>query len=411
MAGLFARGGEWKQCLPEWTEEELKAMEANGGVLPVEMRAPAEGEDSGAVDVGEAGDPAVSPEAAAQLSRAARAVVAEPAMTSEERMDYLRARGVIIETHEERTEKAAAAAGGAKAAPVALRKEDQFCYMKIPHDIKEPVARLHGNLSGRGDALMDLLKPVFADSGVLDARTVERETTERLGKLMSGQPIKAPSLATMQKLGNEGGTEAYPLARGTASNGYRTVSLYIDEIGTLRQRPRNARAEQVAANAGLTGLSIHGDAYVGRVQSGPGGVTNVDFYDSELEEGAQWAKEARKAHMEELASINNKGPASGYGTGYTWSQTDDEVEAVVDIPVDANETRPLKSRVKVSYGKGECLDVKADGKPVLLVTPLFAPVDTSGCSWTVDGKDKIVVTMEKRDPREWHTFFLPQNLG
>ena len=139
MAGLFARGGEWKQCLPEWTEEELKAMEANGGVLPVEMRAPAEGEDPGAVDVGEAGDPAVSPEAAAQLSRAARAVVAEPAMTSEERMDYLRARGVIIETHEERTEKAAAAAGGAKAAPVALRKEDQFCYMKIPHDIKEPV--------------------------------------------------------------------------------------------------------------------------------------------------------------------------------------------------------------------------------------------------------------------------------
>lgn len=67
---------------------------------------------------------------------------------------------------------------------------------------------------------------------------------------------------------------------------------------------------------------------------------------------------------------------------------------------------PLKLRVKVTYGRGESLDVWADGRPVVAIPTLFAPIDTTGCSWTVEGSDTIIVTMEKRDAREWHTLFL-----
>ena len=90
---------------------------------------------------------------------------------------------------------------------------------------------------------------------------------------------------------------------------------------------------------------------------------------------------------------------SGSGENYKWSQTDDEVEIVVTCP--ASE-KPLKSRVKVSYGRGDALTVLCDGVQLIHWSPLFAPIDPSGCSWTIDGST-IVVTLEKREEREWHT--------
>jgi len=93
---------------------------------------------------------------------------------------------------------------------------------------------------------------------------------------------------------------------------------------------------------------------------------------------------------------------SGSGENYKWSQTDDEVEIIVTCP--ASE-KPLKSRVKVSYGRGDALTVVCDGVQLIHWSPLFAPIDPSGCSWTIDGST-IVITLEKREEREWHTLWL-----
>merc|ERR1719188_409746 len=99
----------------------------------------------------------------------------------------------------------------------------------------------------------------------------------------SGLDVKAPSAATIQELAAGGACEAYPLAQPSDQNGWRSVKLYIDEIGALRGRPRNQRAEDLAAAAGLAGLSIHGDAYVGRCERGQElGERNVDFAAAEL---------------------------------------------------------------------------------------------------------------------------------
>lgn len=430
MSELYAPGGQWKMTLPPWTDEELKEMEDNNGIITPKVNpdsnqaremaagaaAPASAEVSEAVasNVAKALEKQETSQVAAAKEASKAEATGKPAkgkgdseLTPEERLAWLKKRGVMVETHEDRVN-----AAKKRVEAVPLRGDKEFIYMKIPADIGEAVSRVTGVVS-ESDSLLSLLKPVFADSTLLDAKTVERETTERLQKMMSQQAMPAPSLETMQKLGNAGGVEAYPLARGNGENGYRSVSLYIDEIGTLRQRPRNARAEKLCAAAGLNDLSIHGDAYVGRLQVGPNGMRNVDFYESELEEQSEWCQMARKTHAAEFAAISDKKPASGAGANYEWSQTDDEVEVVVTVPLpEANDeagSKPFKQRLKISYEKGESLNVVADGLPILRLNPLFAPIDPTGCSWTVDGSDKIIITMEKRDVREWHTLTLSRS--
>ena len=91
-----------------------------------------------------------------------------------------------------------------------LRGAGEFVYLKLPHKTTENVSRLHGPIS-QGDTLLTLLKPVFADRTVMDRRAVERETTDRLSKMLSQQSVEAPSFDTLQSLASEEGhVEAYP---------------------------------------------------------------------------------------------------------------------------------------------------------------------------------------------------------
>ena len=63
------------------------------------------------------------------------------------------------------------------------------------------------------------------------------------------------------------------------------MKLYIDEIGALRGRGRNARAEKLAHACGLAGLSIHGDAFVGRTIKG----RNAPFPVADLAPDSAWS--------------------------------------------------------------------------------------------------------------------------
>ena len=172
---------------------------------------------------------------------------------------------------------------------------------------------------------------------------MERETTDRLSKMLSQQSVEAPSFDTLQALASEEGhVEAYPLARDSSSG--RHVSLYIDGIGALRERPRNARAEKLCAACGLHGLSIRGDAYVGRTQAGPQGLRNVDFYESELDPSSDWCVESLRSHHAQSQAMR---PVESSPVGRDASGADDdEVEIVVP-----SGRAPLKSRVKVSWSR------------------------------------------------------------
>eukprot|EP00873_Tetraselmis_striata_P041106 jgi/Tetstr1/461370/TSEL_006494.t1 len=317
----------------------------------------------------------------------------------------LRAAGVEVVTRDD------AAPGAAASLPELLPDAPPFTYVRLPADGAEEVGELSAPARA-GDSLPALLAPCFASEQAMDPETVARETAARLKGMMIGGGaqeggLKAPGVDSLQAASAGGACEAYPLAPPSADNGWQGVRLYIDEVGALRGRPRNARAEALAAAAGLAGLSIHGDAYVGRVGRRPeGGETNLPFAREELAPESAWATAARAAHGAAAAAAGHMDEevlAGGKGAGYTWSQTEDEVEVRVGgAPSGPGAAR----RLAVTYGRGDRLSVALDGEPLLTLPRLFDRVSPDGCLWTLDGGE-VVVTMEKAEERPWVQLTLP----
>ena len=252
---------------------------------------------------------------------------AEVATSEADSIAYLRAHGVEVDLPEERgaPRPAPPGAGGAP-----------FTFVHIPADAAEAVAVETAQSAG-ADVLQPLLAPRFATERSMDDEVVARETAGRLKNMIVGGAeasagaLKPPSAATVAELAVGGVCEAYPLGRGSEANEWTSVKLYVDEVGALRGRPRNARAEDLAHSVGLSGLAIHGDAYVGRSTAlGPAGAErNTDFGVAELSPDAPWAVEARREHMHAAAAAGmreEEALARGDHGAFEWSQTEDDVE-------------------------------------------------------------------------------------
>ena len=228
------------------------------------------------------------------------------------------------------------------------------------------------------------------------------------------QMAGAVAAASVQKQAAGGACEVWPLARADEDNDWRAVSLYIDEIGALRPRPRNPRAEALAAACGLSGISIHGDAYVGRKVRGlAGGEVNDPFKLGELDHESKWVLGARRSHQAQAEALDYKDDAhlaSGGNAetdGYTWTQGDDDVEVRVSRGIPEGNPKLAKKRILVGYGKGASLFVRVDGKEVLGVAKLFDRVAPDECSWTLDA-GVLVISMEKIERRPWVSLELPE---
>ena len=319
----------------------------------------------------------------------------EAELTPEERLSFLQERGVEVDLTR-----------GAHGGKVPAATGPPFSYVHIPQEGKQPVRAFQAR-SGDQDVLRALLAPHFANDKAMDEKVVQRESLARLKGMLvggggaGGAGLVAPSAATLSTLAASGACEAYPLCMGKPENGFCDVKLYIDEVGALRGLGRSARAETLAAAAGLTGLSIHGDAFVGRCERGK----NTNFSLEEMSPASDWCAAARAAHQA-AAAERGHGGAQHLATGgdeagtYTWSQTEDEVEVRVR---GAPSGKGAAKRVRVEYGNGESLIVAVDGDasaPLVHLTPLFARVDTGGCTWTLDG-EFVVVSMEKAETRPW----------
>ena len=370
----------------------------------------------------------------------ARSRDAEPAFDPVASLAFLRAHGVEVETHEERlakqqqqkqqpppTTKPGAAPTTATTATVSGDGGKAFTYVFVPADTNQPVAACTARTSGaNGDVLPSLLKPRFASNVSLDQETVTRETAQSLKNMVVGGNtdgnLRAPTADALQGLAVGGACERWPLSQlSDATAATRTsVYLYIDEIGALRALPRNARAEALAAAAGLAGVSIHGDAYVGRCTSARGDAdeANADFPLAHLAHDSAWVAEARRNHMEAMMrgpgggadedALLNVGGDSEDGA-YSWSQTDEDVEVRVlrGVPQGSG----ARKRIKVSYGKGgDALRVSVDGESIVSLEKLFAKVSPDDCSWSVVDGNVLVVTMEKRDAgKPWSELTLPNH--
>lgn len=247
-----------------------------------------------------------------------------------ERVAYLRERGVEIQLPGERSE------------PLQIADGPPFKYVYVPADSHAAVRELN-TPRGIGDILPALLAPRFDDNMRMDDDIVARETASRVKNMrvggsmeLNGKTIATPSAAAIQREAAGGKCESYPLMQPSEENGWRGVRMYIDEVGALRARPRNVRAEELANAAGLAGLAIHGDAYVGRhggaVGSAVGG-HNLDFALKEMAHNSEWVAQARAANLRQAAQAGlcdtEHLPSGGDEAGpYSWSQTDDDVEVI-----------------------------------------------------------------------------------
>lgn len=137
----------------------------------------------------------------------------------------------------------------------------------------------------------------------------------------------------------------YLYTRPCASNNFRGVNFYLDEIGQLKSLPHNRRASDFAALCGFLNVPLAGDIYVGRVylvsESSTFGtiVDNESFTLSDLRSDSDWIKTAFAENYErgiqtnqvtmndEKSSLEIQHAKEREGNGgYKWSETTDNVE-------------------------------------------------------------------------------------
>jgi CS domain len=180
----------------------------------------------------------------------------------------------------------------------------------------------------------------------------------------------------------------------------------------LKRLPLNTRASDYAAKSGFNPApTFYGDVYLGRVRQHPA-LKNVSFYlGADTAPDAPWLKAAVTENLEyqlEMNKITGRSDiqqpsvAGSDGKakeedGYTWTQTETELEVVVLLPSDA-----VSKQVAVKFNPHK-LNVSYQKEPKVSLQ-LFERVDVDSCTWTLEsGSDtkKLVITLEKLEEAYW----------
>jgi hypothetical protein len=178
----------------------------------------------------------------------------------------------------------------------------------------------------------------------------------------------------------------------------------------LKRLSLNKRAANYALAAGFNPPpSFYGDVFLGRVKHKPT-ITNLSFSLPDTSIDADWIQAATTANLEYQLEMNkiigrtDTQPlyAGSDGTvkqedGYTWTQTEEELEVSISLPPDA-----ISKAVQVQC-RPQTIEVKYE-KEVKLLLSLFERVDVDSCTWTLEtGTDrkKLIITIEKSEQALW----------
>ena len=150
-------------------------------------------------------------------------------MTLEEREQWLRDRGVLIENPSNTASQTMAPGitsileqmGGS---PSSKDGSDMVSFVCIPHDDSRPIFNLGlpTSLTG-GDCLPDYVKPYFAaDKSSIDATLLKEQATKNFaGGNLAGLADTNISTAAMNAAAAQGSTETFPLVHPAETNGYQ----------------------------------------------------------------------------------------------------------------------------------------------------------------------------------------------
>lgn len=356
--------------------------------------------------------------------------------SDEDRLNYLKDRGVEISTAEER--EAARKANALHVAPILKQigdlslnhgdTEDGIQFVLIPCDeskamrtLTVPRSFLNNN---RGDVLPAFVKPYFgADKRSVDASLLQEQASKQFA---SGEGIKGAdgkqvdmsriSTSAMNAVAAEGSVETFCLTHPADTNNYTGVYIYLDEVGMLKKLPVNKRAGAIGGACGYNPAPIfYGDVFIGRTQTKPR-MTNVSFVAGVDTDGsAEWmrraisenlawqqamneatGKSSKLKQMEQPAHVGTDGTVA-QESKFSWTQDEEEVELTVSISSDGPAN---KKGVKVVYNP-KYVSISYKGEVVERID-LFESINVDGCMWTLNNdKTKLIITCEKADGKIW----------
>jgi CS domain len=324
----------------------------------------------------------------------------------------------------------------------------------VDADKKEP--RSSGSISCMpqwSDGLLEHLQMTFhmqrdATTTVdieLLRRQQEESTIQLLGAGLNhantntNTPLTVSDTTLREVAQQQASIETFTLVQPTPSNQYTGIVLYLDEVGMLKRLPLNTRASDYCSRAGFHPAPVfYGDVYMGRIQHLPpltsqqeqqqhqNGSTrllkNLSFVlgpDTAFD--APWLRAATAQNLQYQQQLNQStgrtdvrqaGVAGSDGNvkqeeGYTWTQTEQELEILVPLPFDA-----ISKHVLVKFHPLR-VDVLYQKEPIITVQ-LFERVDVDACTWTLDNNaattsasgdqqplKRLVISMEKLEEAYW----------
>ena len=367
-------------------------------------------------------------------------------MNPTEREEWLRERGVVIETPNDRRQAESILSSTDDRPPSIVEQvqslsitEEGIKFVYIPHDTSKPIStlvlpkRLVDALGPSGDIVPTYVKSYFADGKSIDDKLFKEHASKQnliggdLEKFASAAAVDKPSVdklssAALTDATSGGSVETFPLVRPSSTNNNQGVYIYLDEVGLLKHLPNNQRASTLALQCGYNPApNFYGDVFVGRTSS-HNYLHNVDIDKEDImdntkewilrapQENIAWQQmlnevTGRKGESQpnhagtEGVAVKVESTDDGNTCSYSWLQNDEEVELTISLSkkIDGDGMKVNKSLIKVSF-QAQKIAVKYDGETVLELK-LYSKLDVDGCTWTLD-RNNLVVTCEKASEGE-----------
>lgn len=319
----------------------------------------------------------------------------DSSMTPEERLAWLREHGVQVTTAEERK---------SSQLRQVLSSSDEFFYVCVPCDASQPLQELTAPAATTGgDVLVEHLQPKFA-SGTADLSLLQQP------QMIASGETPTVSDQALQQVAAQASVEVFTLVHPSPANNFTAVHLYLDEVGLLKRKPLNARASDLARRCGFEPPpQFYGDVYLGRLRQH----RNLSFFLRDTYPDAEWMQTATMNNLQHqlernklTGQSNARQPSvpgsdghAAHGDGYSWTQTEQELEVHVRLPLDA-----LARELQVQF-RPQSLKVLRQGHGEVISLPaLFEKVDVDGCTWTLESSSdfrKLIITMDKMEEALW----------
>jgi len=322
----------------------------------------------------------------------------------EDRIDWLRNRGVIIDLPEERGKPINNSLDKSKFVNITV--------VLIPCKDIEPYREIEIaiDLNDKGDRLLKSLKPYFSPiTDNLDEEALKETAKKQFSLTGQSLPTDLNIESLKKTMSNMGSVESFSLSHPQLSNNYCGINLYLDEIGQLKHLPSNNRARTLAASCGFDNVPLAGDMYIGRIRCIPNsseGIINESFRLDELNSDSSWLMNIKKDNYEYGIKTNrvvmpgdiDDTPKTNeiVDKGIKWTESNENIEVIYQLS-DNLTTKDIKIQF---HSKSVIISLKSNPKEVLLNIDLYKSIQVDDCTWTGSKRD-IEISLEKSNPGTW----------